>query len=355
MPAKPDKIKALVLQEQNAFRRQLLAWFHTYRRKLPWRENPSLYKTVVSEFMLQQTQMETVLPYFKRWMDAFPDFESLAEAPGERVLKQWEGLGYYSRARNLHQLAKILSGLKQAPKTAEAWLEFPGVGAYTAAAIASIGFGEAAAVVDGNVIRVISRLCAEPAVFKDNSDAARQLRPMADLLLDKKSPGDYNQAMMELGATLCVRSKPRCLICPVRKLCAAYARSNPEAYPRFEKRKKEQIQIDRLWVLRNGALLLQRAPKQAQRLSEIYELPRRELIAGGKKTAALIAIKKRAISNQQVQERIFSLSLSAAQLKELGGEGAHLSWVPFNRLDSIILSGPHRRWIKELMDNDDKQ
>ena len=348
MPARLKKIESLVLQELPVFRRQLLSWYQTYRRKLPWRENPSLYKTVVSEFMLQQTQVETVLPYFERWMKVFPGFKGLAQAPGEKVLKQWEGLGYYSRARNLHRLALALAGLKRIPRSADAWLQFPGVGPYTAAAITSISFNAPAAVVDGNVIRVISRLCAEPGVFIGNSEAVKQLKPIADLLLDKKSPGDYNQAMMELGATLCVRSKPRCLICPVRKLCASYASSNPEAYPRFEKRKTEQVQIDRLWVLRNGALLLQQAPKQSSRLSEIYELPRREIVSGAEKAFALLAVKKRAISNQQVQERIFSFSPSAAQLKALGAEEL-LSWVPVNRLDSVILSGPHRRWIAELL------
>lgn len=340
--------KPLVLHECLLFQRRLLAWYQASRRKLPWRSKPSLYKTVVSEFMLQQTQVDTVLPYFQRWMKAFPDFKALSAASSKDVLKHWEGLGYYSRARHLHRLAKILAGLKQIPKEPEAWLQFPGVGPYTAAAITSISFGAKAAVVDGNVIRLISRLCAEPALFKDSSQAAKRLKPIAEALLDRKHPGDYNQALMELGAVICIRSKPRCLICPVRPFCAAFAQGNPDSFPRFEKKKTEQVRIDRLWVLHKNALLLQRASKEARRLSEIYELPLRHLLERDEQSMFLTAVKRRAIGNQRIEERIFALIPSSAQLKRLAFE-KNVDWIALNRLDDVVLSGPHRRWIKELL------
>lgn len=347
MPARENKTEPLVVQERRLFQKQLLSWYAVFRRRLPWRRAPSLYKTVVSEFMLQQTQVETVLPYFERWMKAFPDFKSLAAASEEQVLKCWEGLGYYSRARNLHRLARQIVRLKKIPKDKQSWLAFPGVGPYTASAITSISFGAPEAVVDGNVIRVISRLVAEPALFKDNADAVKRLKPVADILLSQEVPGDYNQAVMELGATLCVRSKPRCLFCPVSKLCAAYTQANPETYPRFQKKKTEQVQVDRIWAIRNGSLLLARSPKTSRRLSEIYELPHRKLLGRQARDTALIAVKRRAISNQQIEERIFLLNSTLDRAK-LSQDGL-LDWVPIGRLDGIILSGPHRRWITELL------
>ncbi|HEY9250772.1 MAG TPA: A/G-specific adenine glycosylase, partial [Rariglobus sp.] len=132
---------ASIISRKDAFRQALLAWYRLHQRKLPWRTDPSLYKTVVSEFMLQQTQVKTVLPYLARWLEVFPDFAALAAASEEKVVKNWEGLGYYTRARNLHKLAKALAALPAPPRTREAWLELPGIGPYTSAAITSIAFG----------------------------------------------------------------------------------------------------------------------------------------------------------------------------------------------------------------------
>src|SRR5262249_4851467 len=149
----------------------------------PWRDSPSLYKTVVSEFMLQQTQVKTVLPYFARWLEALPDFAALAAAPEERVLKLWEGLGYYSRARNLHRLAKEIAALPTPPRTAAERRECPGVGPSTAAAITSISFSAPAACVDGNVVRILARLTANAPEFRDSASAAKIFTPLADALL----------------------------------------------------------------------------------------------------------------------------------------------------------------------------
>ena len=190
------------------FQRALRAWYCVHARQLPWRDAPSLYKTVVSEFMLQQTQVKTVLPYLARWLTELPDFAALAAASEARVLKLWEGLGYYSRARNLHRLAQQFVSWPELRRTPEAWRELPGVGPYTAAAITSISFGAPAACVDGNVVRILARLTADATAFRDSATASKILTPLADALLPAATPGDHNQAMMELGRDGVPAAKP---------------------------------------------------------------------------------------------------------------------------------------------------
>ncbi len=328
------------------FARKLRLWYLQRQRALPWRSEPSLYKTVVSEFMLQQTQVETVLPYFDRWLRALPDFNHLAEASPEQVLKLWEGLGYYSRARNLQRLAQKLVSLEAIPTDADAWLAFPGVGPYTAAAITSISFNAPAAVVDGNVIRVLARITADATSFKANTEAFKRIKPLADSLLDRAHPGDHNQAIMELGATVCTRNKPLCLTCPVREFCKAGKAGNPEDYPRIERPPTIYLKVNRLWMVHDDALLLQRAPKGARRLAEIYELPRLELLADAE-DAQLLAVKRRTITHHQIQEKIHTVEATPKRVKEAGSH-AETAWVPLDRLDTVTLSGPHRRWIREI-------
>ena len=237
-----------LIDRRAGFRRALLAWYRANARQLPWRDTPSLYKTVVSEFMLQQTQVKTVLPYFARWLDVLPDFAALAAAPEARVLKLWEGLGYYSRARNLHKLAQAMVARPAPPRTLAGWQEFPGVGPYTAAAITSIALGTPAACVDGNVVRILARLTANATEFRDSASAAKAFTPLANALLTPGTAGDHNQAMMELGATVCFRQNPLCLTCPVRPFCAGARRGEPESYPRLAAKKIEHRQVTRVWV-----------------------------------------------------------------------------------------------------------
>jgi len=179
----------------DGFSSALGRWYQQHKRDLPWRKNPSPYKTVVSEFMLQQTQVKTVLPYFARWMETLPDFASLASAPESQVLKLWEGLGYYSRARNLYKLAKALIALPSVPNTPEGWLELPGVGPYTAAAITSIAFGASIACVDGNVVRILSRITADKTPFRDSGSAAKYY----DCVAKAKSAQAVNDCASLLG------------------------------------------------------------------------------------------------------------------------------------------------------------
>src|SRR5271169_3793142 len=187
-----------------AFHRDLLRWYRRHHRKLPWRATREPYRIWVSEIMLQQTRVETVRPYYIRWLRAFPTVQALARAADDRVLKLWEGLGYYSRARNLHRAAQIVvrDYEGQLPRTAEGLLKLPGIGRYTAGAIASIAFGERAPLVDGNVARVFARIFAVRGNVK-SPRTQQSLWTLAEDLLPDTGPGDFNQALMELGALVC--------------------------------------------------------------------------------------------------------------------------------------------------------
>ncbi len=328
------------------FRRALLGWYRTHRRRLPWRETPSLYKTVVSEFMLQQTQIKTALPYFSRWMEAFPDFKSLANASPDRVLKQWEGLGYYSRARNLHRLAQMVNALPSPPQTPNGWLELPGVGPYTAAAISSIHFAEPVPCVDGNVVRILARLTADRTPFRDSSSAARAFSALAGIVMNPRHPGDHNQAMMELGATVCVRHNPRCPECPVSRFCAGRRSGEPESFPQLAAKTVERRAIARAWCEKKGRLLLHRAAAGARRLADLHELPSVDLLSlppDMLTSAPVLARRKRGITRYAITETIHLLPSPSGRV------AAGLVWVPLKSLDSLSLSGPHRRWVSEIL------
>lgn len=348
-----------------AFQSALLAWYRTQRRKLPWREEPSLYKTVVSEFMLQQTQVKTMLPYFARWLEALPDFAALAAADEARVVKLWEGLGYYTRARNLHKLARALVALPAIPQDRAAWLELPGIGPYSSAAITSISFGTPAAVVDGNVVRILARLSADATPWRDTTRAGQALTPLADALLNRAEPGDHNQAMMELGATICPRHNPLCTVCPVRPFCAAARAGDPEAYPQLAAKVIEARTVVRAWCRQpgpaaavaagssgdgaaGGALLLHRTDPAARRLAGQHELPSAEQLGLAPAALAgrtLLATKKRGITRFAFTEPIHALPASA--LSDPLPEG--LVWVAVAELENVLLTGPHRRWVRELL------
>ncbi len=220
-----------------AIRRALLQWYAATARDLPWRRTRDPYCIWLSEIMLQQTRVETVLPYYARFLAAYPTVADLAAAPVDRVLKLWEGLGYYSRGRNLHAAARhvVQTRAGQLPQSASEWAELPGIGRYTAAAIASIAAGEPVATVDGNITRVLARL------FRVESDiTAKPTRDLiwqhAESLLDRNSPGDFNQALMDLGARVCTPRSPDCAACPLAKWCAARAAGRSAALPQRKRR-----------------------------------------------------------------------------------------------------------------------
>ena len=350
----PSPTPSLVTQRA-AFQAALLDWYRRHQRDLPWRRRPSVYGTVVSEFMLQQTQVKTVLPYFARWLETLPDFQTLAAAPEAQVLKLWEGLGYYSRARNLHRLAQAIAAMPAPPRDAAAWRELPGVGPYTSAAITSIAFGTPAACVDGNVVRILARLTADATPFRDSASAAKVFTPLAEALLTPDAPGDHNQAMMELGATVCHRQKPLCLTCPVRGFCRAAAAGDPESYPRLAPKVIEKKEITRVWCVRDGALLLHRTSAASRRLANVHELPAAEHVALGSdavRGAPCLATRRRGITRYAITETIHAVTLSrgiAAKPPADAETTGELVWVALDALETVLLSGPHRRWVNELL------
>jgi A/G-specific adenine glycosylase len=227
--------------------KQLEKWFHQKKRLLPWRNDPSVYRVWVSEIMLQQTQVVTVIPYFEKFIKRFPSVEALAAANEEDVLLYWAGLGYYSRARNLHRGARQILQRKKFPSNREEWLEIPGVGNYTAGAILSIANGLPEAILDGNVERVLSRV---KRVDRSQGDAdfKAQLWRYSTSFVEtafehKVSPSVLNQALMELGATVCTPKNPKCEICPLEVMCEAYRKSDTEAFPP-KKKPKEWLHVE---------------------------------------------------------------------------------------------------------------
>ena len=256
------------------FRQRLLSWFNEYKRDLPWRRTSDPYRIWISEVMLQQTQVIKVVGYYERFIERFPDIESLAEADLHDVLRLWEGLGYYSRARNLHKTAHIvvekLSG--RLPEEYDQFLTLPGVGPYIAAAVTSRAFGAPFAVVDGNVKRVLSRLmCIDAPV--NTADSEKQFREAAALLLDVDHPGAFNEAMMELGALTCRPQNPVCAKCPVSFSCKAYESSTQTAYPKRLSRKKSPTHhIGVGVILEDETFLIIRRPLNGL-LGGLWEFP----------------------------------------------------------------------------------
>ncbi|MCH2156889.1 MAG: A/G-specific adenine glycosylase [Opitutales bacterium] len=336
-----NQTQALAELNQNTSELQelLAEWYAAAHRKLPWRVEPSLYRTVVSELMCQQTQIATVLPYFDRWMQQLPSFEALAGADEAVVLKLWEGLGYYSRARNLHKMAKEIVSMERVPEVAKNWQKLTGIGPYTSAAIASIHFNEPIAVVDGNVIRVLTRLIGDGREFRDGPSAAKALQAAADMLVHPERPGDHNQAMMELGALVCVKQRPTCTICPWVQKCVAAKTGQPEAFPNLKKRKIEKVRCPRAWAVKDAAILLQQIPSDATRLAGHWELPKLGELDGARQ-GELLAKKMRGISNQRIEEPIYVV--------EIGDVPEHCRWILWDDLPDYQLTGPHRRWINEL-------
>ena len=245
-----------------AFQQKLLEWFNKYQRPLPWRKHYKPYDVWVSEIMLQQTQMETVLPYFERWMKAFPTLKSLAESDEKKVLKHWEGLGYYSRARNIHGSAKKIVEHHGGnfPEDFESILSLKGIGRYTAGAIASIAFNQEKPIVDGNVLRVLSRIYAikKPIDVEKNKVLFWDLQ---EKLIPKGKARYFNQALMELGALICTAQNPSCLLCPVYAFCKATKGNNAENYPfRLHRKKIVKVHASALVLESKGKYLVRLRP-----------------------------------------------------------------------------------------------
>jgi A/G-specific adenine glycosylase len=260
--------------EAQSFRKSLTGWYLCHKRALPWRDTNDPYRIWVSEVMLQQTQVVTVVPYYYRFLKLFRDLESLARADLQQVLKAWEGLGYYARARNLHRAAQIV--LKEhggvIPTRWAEFRELPGVGDYIAAAVLSIAYGQPYPVVDGNVKRVLARLM----LMKDpvnNVSSTKKFRETADRLLAQANPGTFNQAMMELGAVVCKPQQPLCDGCPVQKMCRAYQSDQVQNYPvRLKKQPTPKHHIAVGVVFKDGRVLITKR-KPSGLLGGLWEFP----------------------------------------------------------------------------------
>ncbi|WP_071870988.1 A/G-specific adenine glycosylase [Atopomonas hussainii] len=248
-----------------AFSNAVLAWYDQHGRKdLPWQQGITPYRVWVSEIMLQQTQVSTVLGYFERFMQALPDVHALAAASEDQVLHLWTGLGYYSRARNLHKTAKqvVNEFAGEFPRSVEQLSELPGIGRSTAGAIASLSMGLRAPILDGNVKRVLARFLAQPG-WPGETATSRALWTAAERFTPEARVNHYTQAMMDLGATLCTRSKPQCLLCPLASHCQARLLGTPAAYPESKPRKAlPQKQVVMPLFAHDGHILLYRRPSQ---------------------------------------------------------------------------------------------
>jgi A/G-specific adenine glycosylase len=225
-----------VTQDPRDPTRCLARWYRRNARALPWRRTSDPYAIWLSEVMAQQTTLEVVVPRWTRFRRRFPTVAALARAPEREVLAEWSGLGYYARARNLHRAAKAVAAAGAFPRTLEGWRALPGVGPYTAAAVASIAFGVVEPVVDGNVVRVLCRLHGLGLDPRAPATLAK-VRALARPLVPARNPGDHNQAVMELGALVCTPRAPRCGACPLRTLCLAASSGTPEAFPRAPRRR----------------------------------------------------------------------------------------------------------------------
>jgi A/G-specific adenine glycosylase len=272
------------LRRTEALRRSLREWYLRERRDLPWRRSRDAYAIWISEVMLQQTTVAAVIPYWERFLAAFPTLADLAAADEQDVLRLWSGLGYYRRARGLLEAARAVAeaGGTTLPADAASLRRLPGIGPYTAGAIASIAFGEAVPAVDGNVVRVLARLDARPG-DPARQPTKRQLEERAAELVDPAFPGDHNQALMELGATVCTPRAPRCLVCPWREGCRARSAGEPERYPETAPR-REPVDVVRAAVRvrdPDGRVLLSRVPSGLPN-EGLWELPSVDLFHGAR-------------------------------------------------------------------------
>jgi len=260
----------------NRFRENLVTWFSQFQRDLPWRHTQDPYPIWLSEVMLQQTRVVAAIPYFERFLERFPTVGALAAAPQEEVLRLWSGLGYYSRARNLQRAAQEIVNRHNSkfPEDWESALQLPGIGNYTAAAVLSIAYGKQFAVLDGNVARVLARLLAIRGDLRANG-TWQELQQTANQLLEAHAPGNWNQALMELGATLCTPRSPQCLLCPVSEFCEARKQGLVELIP--EKRKKRStVEITLASVVfcnPNNRTLLLPPPKSNTKSADADDIP----------------------------------------------------------------------------------
>lgn len=321
------------MTESHRIRRRLFTWYANAARTLPWRSTRDPYRIWVSEIMLQQTRVAAALPYYEDFLKRFPDAASLAHASDEELLTAWSGLGYYSRARNMRKAARQIAARGGFPRDYEAIRRLPGVGDYTAAAIASIAFDLPHAVLDGNVMRLLTRLTNETGDIGSSTVRGR-LRQAAEKLLDRKQPGLFNQALMELGATLCLRRQPKCTLCPLAEFCHARRLGTQHELP-VKLRRKTPVRVNKtlLLVERDGSLLLWKRTA-GPRLEGFWELPEAQQLPRARQQAKVCEFRH-SITNHN-----YRFTLVTAQIQRVPHG---FSWVPKDRLHKIPLSTTTRK------------
>ena len=334
-PIRP--LKPLSPATARKLREALADWYRQSARDLPWRRNTSPYAVLVSEFMLQQTQVATAIAYFERWMLRFPTLETLAQAPEQDVLKEWQGLGYYSRARNLHKAAKeILNRFGGIiPDEPDALKRLPGVGPYSAGAIASFAFDRPAAAVDANIARVLARV-AQVQTPIDTPQGSREIWAIATELLPQKRGGrTHTSSLMELGALVCTPRQPQCLLCPIQTLCQA---TSPESLPvKAPRRPMIALKEHAAWIVRNNRLLLEQ--QKGRRAGGLWKLPSMDQLLP---EAPVLYETVYPFTHHKITLTVQESAMPAQQL-----ESQH--WFP---LDTVLTDAPltagHRRAIEAI-------
>jgi A/G-specific adenine glycosylase len=337
-----------------SFARALLRWYDRERRDLPWRRTPGAYATLVSELMLQQTVMATVIPYFQRFLARFPDFAALAAASEDEVLALWSGLGYYARARNLHRAARAVVALGGLPRDEEALRALPGVGEYTAAVLAAIVLGQRTFALDGNAARVVARLFAEERPI-DVPAVRVALRARGRTLVPADRPGDFAQAVMELGALVCTPTSPRCEGCPVSRSCEAHTQGRAAQLPvRSPRAQKRKVAIACVAVERRGKVLL--VKRAAGLLEGTWALPSVEAVKGeSDETACARALAELGLERSGAVEsageirHVFThrdLTTRVLRARAAGTARGQVRWVSPDELSQLGLSSFARKTLE---------
>ncbi len=346
-----------------AMGRSLLSWYAQQGRKLPWRDNGDPYCIWVSEIMLQQTQVKTVIPYYYNWLDRFPNIEALAAADLQAVLKAWQGLGYYARARNLHRAANIIVTQHggKFPDNLDAVLDLPGIGRSTAGGILSAAFNQPVAILDGNVKRVLARLVALDVPPKRAID---RLWNLSEKILDRDSPRDFNQALMDLGATVCTPKNPACLLCPWRSHCQGYNLGKQSELPMRETRSPlphKHIGVAVIWN-DEWQILIDRRPQEGL-LGGLWEFPGGKIEPGETvEDCVRREIKEEIGIDIEVGDRLievehaythFKVTLHVCQCQYLSGEPQAIGceevrWVDINQLDDFPFPKANEKIIAAL-------
>jgi A/G-specific adenine glycosylase len=352
----PKKVKIFHSSE---IQKHLLNWYDQYKRDLPWRRTHDPYAIFVSEMMLQQTQIKTVIPYYQRFLAELPDWRALAGAREEKILKLWEGLGYYRRAKNLQAAAKkvIAEFGGHLPQTRNEILKIPGIGPYSAGAVLSIAFQKPEPLVDGNVIRVFSRLFVLRGNLKTGKNHEK-VWETARSLIPTERPGDFNQALMELGATVCLSDNPQCLLCPLYQFCEAAQRGIQTDLPETQKKPQNiEVPIAALLIENKRKILVKKRGENEKWLQGLWEFPsaegktmedaRQKLEIEYKVTAQKKACKE---IRHQITNHKIHLSLFTASGKNKIKTAGHLMWINPSKLEELPFSsaqGKLRQWVLE--------